>query len=101
MDAMKLVSLCLLSMIIAGVLIGAQAGAEAQPPAQEAWETLQVQDLRMIRELDARVKKGEISEQERAQLWQAYLARLAAKAGRDVERPTKKRKSSVFTGPGL
>lgn len=102
MDTMRLIFICLFSMMLAGVLVCAEAGAEVQAPAsREALQTFGVQDLRVIRDLDTQVKQGDISEPERAQLWQAYLARLSAERCRDGERPAQKRKSSLFTGPGL
>jgi hypothetical protein len=62
---------------------------------------LQVKDLEVIRELDRMVKSGEISEQERLLLWQAYLARISSASREDPSYATKKSKFPVFTGPGL
>lgn len=62
----------------------------------------QDRDLAVIRSLNDRVRRGEITEQERALLWQAYLARVSASDRSAAEAPTtKSARFPIFTGPGL
>jgi hypothetical protein len=100
--AKNLVSVLLLLVML--IVVSLTAHAQSESNASVSRETLrpfQKQDLKMIRELDARVRKGEISERERAELWQAYLARLSAERKQAVEGSSRRGKFPVFTGPGL
>ena len=81
----------------------ARASELRSPTVVHYTKVMQVQDLGVLRELDAQVKAGEITEEERTSLWEAYLTRLHATRiyrARLREYWTGQR-IVIFTGPGF
>ncbi len=79
-----------------------QESAITQPSVHEELRKQTDRDLAVLRELNDRVRRGELSETERAWLWQASLASLAREPR--TSRPEGAFRGSrfpIFTGPGL
>lgn len=81
------------------VALSADATASVKP-AEEIPRAQQDRDLAVLRDLNERVRRGEITEHERDLLWQAYVARVAAISRGQADAPARAR-FPVFTGPGL
>lgn len=81
------------------VALSADATASAKP-AEEIVRAQQDRDLAVLRALDERMRRGELTEHERDMLWQAYVARVAAASRGQADAPARTR-FPVFTGPGL
>ncbi len=73
---------------------------ESSRPAQETVRAQQDRDLAVLRDLNDRVRRGDMTERERDMLWQAYVARVAAANRAEADAPARAR-FPVFTGPGL
>ncbi len=81
------------------VALAADATASVKP-GEEVARAQQDRDLAVLRDLNERVRFGEITEHERDMLWQAYVARVAAASRAQADAPARTR-FPVFTGPGL
>lgn len=97
------------TVVVASLLSVApiRVAAEDQQPSSVEERDLcaqsydQKRDLHMLRDLDQRVQKGELSERERQLLWQAYLARVSSSTPSLDESEGKKREYDARCGLGF